>query len=270
MATNSSPIHTGRGSTALLMTLLAVSVAITTASAVTTAVIMNLDGEPNRWLGTFFQLIHIGRELSVSTWFASALWLLLAVIAFTAGVLADSKRGYWFAFGAIAAIASMDETATLHEKFYLAGSALTAYLPFDFFSYRWVIVGVIIAIVVAVSLLPFVLSLPRPVTIGIIVGGAIFLAGAIGLETLGGHAAAQYGDTSWQLHALMHVEEFFEYIGVAIAVYALSGMVRLVHRNESRAIVFTGYRTDLEQENASPSNDGDASLVIEANESPRI
>ena len=156
------------------------------------------------------------------------------------------------------------------RKIYLAGSALTAYLPFDFFSYRWVIVGVIIAIVVAVSLLPFVLSLPRPVTIGIIVGGAIFLAGAIGLETLGGHAAAQYGDTSWQLHALMHVEEFFEYIGVAIAVYALSGMVRLVHSNEPRAIVFTGYRTDLEQENASPSNDGDASLVIEANESPRI
>ncbi|NLW13710.1 MAG: hypothetical protein GX037_04140 [Trueperella sp.] len=102
MATNSSPIHTGRGSTALLMTLLAVSVAITTASAVTTAVIMNLDGEPNRWLGTFFQLIHIGRELSVSTWFASALWPLLAVIAFTAGVLADSKRGYWFALAPLA------------------------------------------------------------------------------------------------------------------------------------------------------------------------
>lgn len=273
-----------KGSRALLITLTSVAVAFTLASAMSTAVIMNLDGEPNRWLGTFFKLIHIDRELSVSTWFASALWLLLAVIAFTAGVLADSKRGYWFAFGAIAAIASMDETATLHEKFYLAGSALTAYLPFDFFSYRWVIVGVIIATVVAVSLLPFVLSLPRPVTIGVIAGGAVFLAGAIGLETVGGHLEDVYGDRSWQLHAIMHVEEFFEYMGVAIAIYALSGMIRLVRRNGSRSLVFTGYRDDVEranlaagaerlhldgttQENASPSIDEDASTP---NESPRV
>lgn len=72
----------------------------------------------------------------------------------------------------------MDETATIHEKFYAAGSAIAQYLPFDVFSYRWVIVGVIIAIVVALALLPFVLSLPRPVTIGVIAGGAVFLAGA--------------------------------------------------------------------------------------------
>lgn len=273
-----------KGSRALLITLTSVAVAFTLASAMSTALLMHRDWDTDRWHGTFQQLVHVGRELSVATWFASALWLLLAFFAFTAGVLAHSKRGYWYAFGAIAAFASMDETATIHEKFYAAGSAIAQYLPFDVFSYRWVIVGVIIAIVVALALLPFVLSLPRPVTIGVIAGGAVFLAGAIGLETVGGHLEGVYGDRSWQLHAIMHVEEFFEYMGVTIAIYALSGMIRLVRRNGSRSLVFTGYRDDVEranlaagaerlhldgttQENASPSIDEDASTP---NESPRV
>lgn len=53
-----------------------------------TALLMHRDWDTDRWHGTFHQLVHVGRELSVATWFASALWLLLAFFAFTAGVLA--------------------------------------------------------------------------------------------------------------------------------------------------------------------------------------
>lgn len=235
-----------RGYKPLLVALLAVSAVITLASAISLIAMSGAEGEAYRWIATFHQLVFVGRELSAATWFASALWLLLAFLAFLAGILAESQKGYWFFFGTIAATASMDETATLHEKFYAAGGAIRQYIPFDIFSYSWVIVGVIIAVTVAIVLFPFVLRLPRPAMIGILVGGAIFLFGAIVLETLGGHAAAQYGDTSWQLYALMHVEEFCEYVGVTIACYALSGMVHSTRRGGVPALVFSGYRENAD------------------------
>lgn len=205
-------------------------------------VLVVLTGEGDSAWSWLWGLFDVGRELNVPTWFGSMLWFLLALAAAAVGMHAPRLRASWFTLAGIATLASVDEYATLHEQLYRVGSILTPFLPFDPFSYRWVVAGVAVALIAAILLVPLALRLPLPILLGLVAAGVIFLSGAVVIETVGGFVEQRFeGQMTWHLKLLMHVEEWFEMIGVSLAIWSVLEMIRWTPTEAGVSTEFRGY-----------------------------
>lgn len=190
-----------------------------------------------------WSIFDIGDEHNVAVWYNSTLWLLLGAVAIAAALTAPRHRLSWWFFAAVSITASADEAAELHERLIFVGDWLRPYVPVDV-HYSWVIPGTAIAIVVALVLLRLVLKLRRPAMIGILAGGAIFLLGALVIETITGLVHREAGYMSTLYTSLTYVEEFFEVLGITVAIIAAASLF-LVQRQDGRLSVrFDGYRRD--------------------------
>lgn len=184
-----------------------------------------------------FHYIALGRELSAPTWWATMLLaiaggsMLLASIVERRQNLRTWRGWRWLGIGFL--YASLDEAASLHEYF---GDGLRGFEDptGGLLNYRWVIVGIAIVIAVGLLFLPFLLRLPRRTAGRLVVAGAIFVGGAIGVEMLGG-AVNQTMDSSFTYQALFMLEETMELVGVILGIRAV-----LLHLHEA-----TG-RTDIQ------------------------
>lgn len=130
-------------------------------------------------------------------------------------------RRSWWLLAVVALLASVDEYLEIHERFDVPGDRLAALLPFDV-GFTWVLVGAPIALVIGLLLLRLVLSLPRRALIGILLGGALFLVGAVGVESLNGRylAASDWIVDNRYIYGTM-IEELLEMSGIALALAAL-------------------------------------------------
>lgn len=185
----------------------------------------------------------IGEEGNVAVWIASTLWLFVAAFAALAAVTAPRFRKSWWLFSAVSAFASADEAGQLHEKLFVVGDRLAPYVPIDL-HYNWVIPGTIIALVVGALLIRMVLALRRPIMFSIIGAGALFLLGAVVVETLTGFVHRREGLSDLYV-TLMYIEESFELIGVAWAVIALAAMFRISRHPAGLSVAFRGFRQPM-------------------------
>ena len=196
--------------------------------------------EQSSWV-TLWRMFDVSSEVNVPTWFSSGLWLLLAVAAVVVSAHAP-RPGSWRLLAVIAAYASVDEAASIHEKSYRLGSLLTPYLPVDIFSYRWVIFGVVAALVVVLLLAPLMWTLPWRIMAGYVVAGTTFLLGAVVLETVGGFVERHFGQVTWHLMLLIQVEELLEMLGVALAVACTVSMIRFSRTEDGIRSAYAGDR----------------------------
>ena len=143
-------------------------------------------------------------------------------------------RRHWFGLAAIFVVLSLDEMASLHER---AGSRLRdAYDLTGYLSFSWVIPGAVFVLLVALAYVPFLLRLPRGTAALMVLAGAVFVAGAIGIEILGaGHDAALGRDAGFRY--LVVIEETLELAGQALFAWAL-----LRHLGNLRAVIAFGHR----------------------------
>ena len=178
------------------------------------------------WLHTQF---HINNEHNIAALWGAFLWLLLALIATACMALSPRLVWSWAMFAAVAAYAALDEAIMIHEKFGRIGALVAPYVPGTIFSFEWVIVGIVVAAVVGAALMPLVLKLPRRSAAGIFAGGAVFLTATLVVETIGGFVDHYIGKNTVEITAILHVEEFLEYLGVTLAILALMTMIE-VHR----------------------------------------
>lgn len=227
---------------ALVQTLTIIAVAIVLLSGIFYTLTNAEDFAPTAWLW-LWERFDVAAEVNAAAWYGAVLWLVFSALAAIVGVLADRKRGNWFFISAVAAYAALDEATILHEHLYLLGDYIRSYVPLTIFSYTWAIVGVLLAIIVILVSLPLLVHLPRGVQLGLIVGGIVFLAGAVVLETIGGHIEMHFmGQVTWHLRLEIHFEELFEYLGVIIAIGAVSQMLLVERTAQSVKLGFRGYR----------------------------
>ena len=185
--------------------------------------------------------LDIGAEGNASVWFASTVWLLVGTLAALAAVTAPRFRKSWWLFAAVGVTASADEAAALHERLFVVGDRLAPYLPLDTF-YNWVIPGAVIALVVGALLIRLILALRPRVAGALIASGALFLLGALVVETLSGLVHREDQGMSPLYLTLMYVEETFELVAVATAAIALSSMFRVARSAGSLTVTFDGFR----------------------------
>lgn len=171
----------------------------------------------------WFYFFDVGREINVPTWFSSGLWIVAGAMAGFFSRRAAAHRHSWLLFAVVCVIFSIDEMLELHERLDIIGHELAAFLPFDL-GFVWVIPGAILALVIVLSLLRLILSLPSGVRNGLLLAGAVFIAGAIGVETLAGLMIASNGMTPL-FFVLTLVEETCEMAGIALCIAALAHLV---------------------------------------------
>lgn len=159
--------------------------------------------------------LSLSYEHNVPTWLSSSLLLLCALAAGAVARREERWRRHWWGMTAVFAYASLDEAAEIHEG--LGGHLDTSgVLYFD-----WVIPAVAILGVLAAVFLPFVRALAPATRRRLILAGAIYIGGAVGMELPLGWWVERAGNDNLGYALIDWVEETMEMIGATLAVVAL-------------------------------------------------
>jgi hypothetical protein len=164
-------------------------------------------------------------ELNAPTWYsASALLFCAGLAGLIAALRYRTRRAagawHWGLLAATLAFLSLDEAALLHEEL---SKPLTRSLDLDEARWEyWAWLGPYLALtVVFVGVFArFIRRLPPHTRRPLLTGGAIFLAGAAGLELVGRDLWDE-GDISSPYLLLVGLEEVLEMLGVTVVAYAL-------------------------------------------------
>jgi len=173
---------------------------------------------------TAARLVSLDAETTIGTWWASAQLMALAVLFAIVGVR-EEKEGRTAAVVAlrlsavVAVFLSVDETAGIHEL--LAKRFGRGPLPVigDGFD-TWFVIYSVVAVIVLVVSIPGILSLLRTDRIALAwlgVGAALLVLGGVVVDHLHHPATPTVWDVIF--------EESFEYIGVAVMIWAAYRMI---------------------------------------------
>jgi hypothetical protein len=184
-------------------------------------------------LGGLYALFDLRLETSIGTFVHSTLLVAAAVLFWLYGrARAHVRTTAWILAGATFWVA-MDEASQIHELLIVPVDRLLD--TGGVFRYGWVIPGMAVAAAVAAVTLRFVRDLEPGTRRVLLVGGACYLLGAIGLEMLGGARSDVYGsDDAVYRMVWTSLEETFEGIGI---VLALTAMLEAVGRDGSLTVV---------------------------------
>jgi len=185
---------------------------------------------PNSFSAHFPLLVHnfivefdVNAEANFPTFYsvsmAIAASFLLFVIAYFKNEIKDTYRFHWVVLALFLLYISMDDASVIHEKVskYLKGLS-------DFggwFQYKWVIVGLAIVAILAVSFFRFWLNLDNKYKILFLVSAALFFGGAMGVEMIGGRWANANGSKNFVYILFTTLEQGMQYSGLVTLVYTL-------------------------------------------------
>ncbi|MDN5849166.1 MAG: hypothetical protein L0H63_05935 [Nitrococcus sp.] len=162
-------------------------------------------------------------EQNVPTWFSSMLLFttaqLLCVIGITAHAQQRRFAWHWLALAGIFAFMSMDEVSAFHELLIVP---VREWLHLGgVFYFAWVLPAMVLCAILAIIYLPLVRSLPAQFRWGVVLAGAIYLAGAIGMELIGGAIADSYGLPNFAYFLSTTIEETLELLGIVGFIHVL-------------------------------------------------
>ncbi|WP_299701756.1 multidrug transporter [uncultured Pontibacter sp.] len=138
---------------------------------------------------------------------------------------------HWLILGVIFMFMAVDENVQLHEHVAnyvrpMLGNDLSGMLH-----WAWVVPYGILTLLVVAYFLGFVLRLPPKTRNLIIISGAIFVTGALGLEFVEGYLYKRYGLDHLYNRIMYCLEELMEMTGVTLFIYALLDFLAQ-HRTE--------------------------------------
>ena len=172
-------------------------------------------------------LFDVNTEGNVPSWFAASLWMVAALLCVVCAVAAVRSRRSWVLLAALCLLLSLDEGAGLHEQVLgrignaVVGSDRVALLHFS-----WVVPGAVVVLVIVGVSARLIFSLPAEQRRAVITAGAIFVVGALVMESISGAALTWYGDGAAYV-AATSAEEGLEMLAVILFVSALVSLLRL-------------------------------------------
>lgn len=189
-----------------------------------------LDSYPEMDPERFFYLLDVDGEMTIPTWYSSFQLLLAGGLLGVAAVANRESRfhRHWAVLGWLFLILSIDEMSSIHERFMgpMRGALYKFGLYNSFFYFAWVVPAVIFLILLGIAYFRFLRALPPRTLRLFLVAGAIFVAGAIGLEMLGANFVYYEGITDRSFRMLQPLEELGEMLGLTIFIYALLDYLR--------------------------------------------
>lgn len=217
----------------VLYVLLSIALALVALHLATQYAVINW--QLSKQMTDILQKFNLDEEVSIPTWYAQTLLLLVGAIVLPIATkairTADKYRYHWVGIVVAAVYMSMDEGAALHElliepmqeRFDISSGPL-------FFA--WLIPVGIIAVLLAIVYIRFWWQLPKHVRTTLVVAAVLFLVGSIGMEMISGDYWQANGfENNFTYRVFNAVEEGLEYIGVSLAAFAF-----LVYKKEHKDI----------------------------------
>ena len=179
--------------------------------------------QPGALSASVLRFFDMNAEANLPAWFSGALWQIGALLAYATWTAHRSRSlpnaGYWAGMVPLFLLMSLDEVGMIHESF---GNVVK---PMDgFFSYSWVVVGIVLVAVVGVSYARFLSRLkPLPMAL-FVLSAALFLGGALVIEMIG--AAVASGALEWfpfgqSWTRMIAYEETLEMLGPIVLIHAI-------------------------------------------------
>jgi hypothetical protein len=169
-------------------------------------------------------LLDVDVERSLYTWYSQLLLAGVATLLLDTGakMLRHNRliASQWLLLSAIFAVLSADEALSLHE---LLSQRLSAAIPTSgFLMFAWALPAGVICLVGLAAATPFLLRMPARVRSLMLISAAVFLAGAVGMEMVGGKILSGNGEdvTAIVYRLSVAVEEGLEGLGVLIFLYS--------------------------------------------------
>ena len=196
------------------------------------------------------RLLDVDEEQSFPTYYSVILLftaaVLLAAISTVTRRIKGLHFGYWVGLAAIFFFLSIDEAVSIHELFtkpmrkVLQGSG--GMLLF----FAWIVPYAIVVLGIAIVYVRFLMKLPRRTAAFMVLSGALYIGGALGVEMLSGWYFKSHGENfDLGYYLLSALEEAFETMGTIVFVWTLLdyiettiGPLRLEMGNHSREIPF--------------------------------
>lgn len=178
---------------------------------------------------------NLDAERNLGSWYSSVLMIVIALCAYVASSASTSERGpgraNWLLIAVVFVLMSIDETVGFHEtvdaplrtRFGLAG---VLYNP-------WILFGALFVVVFALRMVPFLMRLPGGVRLIFLLGGAVYVGGALGLEPVDALLEDRYGEGHVLQRISTTVEETMEMLGLCIflgGILKYLGMTRMTLR----------------------------------------
>ena len=176
----------------------------------------------NKFVDFFVQLFYLDNEMSVPTFYsACALMLSGLILSLIALKKKDLQEKYlsWLGLGLLFMFLSIDEICVIHE--HLSGIVQKSYKTTGFLYFGWVIPYGILILVLGTTYFKFVMALQPKVRYYMILSGAIFIMGSVGVEMITAKIAFIGGEENWAYISLMTIEEAMEMFGIALFIYTL-------------------------------------------------
>ena len=199
------------------------------------------------WIARVVRLVSLDGEWNLASWYAT---LTLGLCAVLLALLASATRqagrrfvGRWRALGLVFVYLALDEGVGIHE---LLTQPTRSLLPGDgWLQFAWVIPAGVLAGIVALASLPLLRDLPRRTAGLMIAGGALYVTGAIGMETVSGFFLTIEDMQTLGYTLASSLEETLEMVGVLVFIHALLG--ELTARTcEVRVVLTPGRRSEPE------------------------
>ncbi len=170
------------------------------------------------------QLFNFNEEKSIPTFFSIinlTTTSILLFLIFNIKQRVNSKTSfYWLGLSAIFLFIAIDESLQIHEKLgILLGANFKERSGYLF--YVWVVPYAILVVTFLCFYLQFILNLPSRTRNLFIFAGAVFCAGALGCEILGGKIASEEGVENLAYAFFYTTEETLEILGIIIMNYAI-------------------------------------------------
>jgi len=173
------------------------------------------------------RMVYFDLEANFPTFFNFLLLVgvaaLLAVQATRAYQKGDPWRRHWAGLMLLMLLMAFDEAAQKHEQLTELVRRFGEFEGYLFFA--WVIPGMLFALAVALIYLRFLLALPRNVAAYTLLGGGMYVAGALGVELVGAKLSSD--DRLFTVHyeLVATLEESLEMLGIMVFGYGV--MLRL-------------------------------------------
>ena len=182
---------------------------------------LGIDGPVVRML---IHVTDVDREGSIPTWFQSVVLAACAGALWTVADDARDRRERWHRQWRALALAflylSLDELNALHER---AIDPVRDALDLGGVLYlSWIVVAVPVLLVFLGLLLPFILALPSWTRAAFILSGAVYVAGAVGLEMVGGMLIEESGLDTLRYSVAAGGEELLEMLGMTLFLAAVA------------------------------------------------
>ena len=173
-------------------------------------------------------MFALGSEANIPTMFSS---FLLGTAAFLAFVIALAKRQQrdrfqrlWMTVSGVFVYLSIDEVAQVHDRATMGVRKIVG--DSAVLHYAWVLPYAVVVVAVIVLFVPFLRHLPRRTAGGMMLAGALYVLGAMGLEVIEGMLEFSGQFYSVAMPILVTLEESLEMGSVVLFIWVLLTYLR--------------------------------------------